>query len=271
MEKIVSIYCKDYPESIATKNLLKKKLEKENIKAIDEFSDKTDLLISIGGDGTFLEAIHELNFPKVKIAGINTGHLGFFQEIIPEKIDEFIYNYKNENYEVQELSPVLGIIQTKKESYSILGLNEIVVRNSESKPLHMNISIGGEYIEKFNGDGVLVSAPAGSTGYNYSLGGSIIDPRLNLLQLTPIAPMNTSAYRSFTSSILLPPDLSLGIIPKPRFRDKTYESNFEISYDGIKEVYEDIEEISLSLSKSKINLLRFPNYDFWTKVKNKLL
>ena len=62
-------------------------------------------------------------------------------------------------------------------------------------------------------NGLLVSTPAGSTAYNYSLGGSIVDPRLRLLQATPIAPMNTTAYRSFTSSILLPPDLSMEVKP----------------------------------------------------------
>ena len=68
----------------------------------------------------------------------------------------------------------------------------------------------GVSIEKFSGDGILVATSAGSTAYNYSLGGSIVDPRLKLLQVTPIAPMNTTAYRSFTSSILLPSDLTIG-------------------------------------------------------------
>ena len=87
------------------------------------------------------------------------------------------------------------------------------IKGSDSYSIHLNISIGGSFIERFSGDGLLIATPAGSTAYNYSLGGSIVDPRLKILQVTPIAPMNTTAYRSFTSSILLPSDLSLGVVP----------------------------------------------------------
>ncbi len=112
----------------------------------------------------------------------------------------------------------------------------------------------------------MIASPAGSTAYNYSLGGSIVDPRLRLLQVTPIAPMNTTAYRSFTSSILLPSDLSLGIVPDYRKDDKTY-----IITDGNETEYKRVSNIRIGFSDKVIKLIRFEGYDFWNKVKSKFL
>ena len=115
-------------------------------------------------------------------------------------------------------------------------------------------------------DGILIGTSSGSTAYNYSLGGSIVDPRLNLLQVTPIAPMNTTAYRSFTSSILLPYDLDLEIVPH-----KLRSKRITITNDGIFNVYSGVSGIKASVVKNAVNLLRLDTYDFWNKVKTKLL
>ena len=96
--------------------------------------------------------------------------------------------------------------------------------------------------------------------------GGIVDPRLNLLQLTPLAPMNTTAYRSFTSSIILPPDLSIRINP-----EYNGDRGLLIVPDGMEYLHNGPEEIFLEFSESIVKLLRFENYDFWTKVKSKFL
>ena len=80
-------------------------------------------------------------------------------------------------------------------------LNEITVKSVLPKPVHIDIYIGNQFIETFSGDGILAATSAGSTGYNYSLGGAIMDPRLSNIQLTPIAPISSTAYRAFTSSL----------------------------------------------------------------------
>ena len=148
-----------------------------------------------------------------------------------------------------------------------VGLNEVLIKGNASYSIHLNISIGGSFIERFSGDGLLIATPAGSTAYNYSLGGSIVDLRLKLLQVTPIAPMNTTAYRSFTSSILLPSDLSLGVVP-----DMENDMNrLCIVYDGRSEEYRNVREIEVCFAETSISLMRFENYDFWTKVKSKFL
>lgn len=268
MSKKIYIYSNDSVVSKKTEQKLRHKLDKSGFYLLNEFTEDADLLVCIGGDGTFLEAIHKFNFPSMPIIGINTGHLGFFQEILPSQLDDFIFKYSQSRYAIQHLSTVSVAIKTCDGVYNHVGLNEVVIKGNSTYSIHLNISIGGSFIERFSGDGLLIATPAGSTAYNYSLGGSIVDPRLNILQVTPIAPMNTTAYRSFTSSILLPSDLSLGVVP-----DMAEDESNVISVvcDGYTTEYNNIKSIEVAFSDISVNLLRFEDYDFWTKVKNKFL
>lgn len=267
MDKKIFIYTNDRETSKKTEKKLKQKLDKSGFVLLPEYSDEADLLVCIGGDGTFLEAIHRFDFPAMPTIGINTGHLGFFQEIMPSMLDDFIFNYTQGRYSIQQLSTVKVRVTTEAGTGEHVGLNEVLLKGNSTYSIHLNISIGGSFIERFSGDGLLIATPAGSTAYNYSLGGSIVDPRLNLLQVTPIAPMNTTAYRSFTSSILLPSDLSLGVVP-----DMEEEMNrLCVVYDGRTVEYQNVKEIEFSYSDIHVNLMRFENYDFWTKVKSKFL
>ena len=265
-KRIICICTNDTPVSLDTKKLLTEKLYKSGFLVSEEYTDKAELIVCIGGDGAFLHALHTFDFPHIPFIGINTGHLGFFQEIQPEQLDEFIFNYKQGKYTLQPLSTVKALVYLGKERIEHRALNEIVIKSSGSYAIHLNISIGGSFIERFSGDGILVATSAGSTAHNYSLGGSIVDPRIKLLQITPIAPMNTTAYRSFTSSILLPSDLDVGIIPEFGKR-----RSICVAVDGIEYEYDNIGGIDLTFSNTFVNLLRFEGYDFWNKVKTKFL
>ncbi len=267
MDRKIYIYANESETSKRTKRKLRQKLDASGFAVLPKYYDDAELLVCIGGDGTFLEAIHKFNFPQMPIIGINTGHLGFFQEIMPNKMDDFIFNYTQEKYSIQDLSTVKIIIHSEGQKYEHIGLNEVAIKGDSTYAIHLNISIDGSFIERFSGDGLLIATPAGSTAYNYSLGGSIVDPRLNILQVTPIAPMNTIAYRSFTSSILLPSDLSLGIVPDM----DTAKGELAIVCDGYTYKYTNIEKIDVSFSDTHVHLMRFEDYDFWTKVKSKFL
>ena len=113
---------------------------------------------------------------------------------------------------------------------------------------------------------MLISTPMGSTAYNYSAGGSIVDPSLNLLQLTPIAPMNTNAYRSFTSSIILPTTSTIVISPEFEFEDTIL-----IVADGTQYKFDQIEQVKIYKSNKKVKLLRLDGYEFWNRVSEKFL
>lgn len=265
-KKLINIFTNETEVSLETQSELTKLLIDRGYTVTEEYSPEAKLIICIGGDGALLETVHSCDFPECPIVGINTGHLGFFQEISPENLEKFIHDYETGQYSVQKLSTVSAKVTTSDDTiYSHIGLNEIVIKGRQSYAVHLYICIDDEPIEKFSGDGILVATSAGSTAYNYSLGGSIVDPRLKLLQVTPIAPMNTTAYRSFTSSILLPSELSIGIVPE-------YDENkIFLMNDGIQTGYSNVKHIAVTASDTTVQLLRFKDYDFWNKVKTKFL
>ncbi len=264
--KGICIHSNETDASKKTFEELSAKLKKKGYVLNDTIENNTGLLICIGGDGAMLDALHKFNFPKVPVIGINTGHLGFFQEVESHKLDEFISNYETGKYRLQPLTTVEAIVVSKTgERSTIKALNEIIIRSDNYLSAHLALSIDGSFIENFSGDGLVIATSAGSTAYNYSIGGAIVDPRLDLLQVTPIAPMNTTAYRSFTSSILLPHDLHLDVVPI------SHGEATNILSDGECTTFDDVESIKVGVSETEINLLRFETYDFWNKIKTKFL
>ncbi|MDR3306026.1 MAG: NAD(+)/NADH kinase [Clostridiales Family XIII bacterium] len=246
--------------------LLARKLEAAGYEALADQAQGAELVVCVGGDGSFLQALESFGFPDIPFVGINTGHLGFFQELGEDDIDSFIEQYRGGAYVRQTYRTVSGTIDYRGGRLERRGLNEFVVRGSGSRLAHFDIYIGENFIEKFSGDGVVVSTPAGSTAYNYALGGSIVDPRLSLLQLTPIAAVNNSAYRSFTSGILLPADLTIGIYP-----EGASAREILAAVDGNEIRLEDVRGIRIGLGEGVVTLLRFKDYHFWNTVKQKLL
>ena len=177
MKDNMLIYCSDTEASLRTSEALIPTLRSAGITISPSLTDDVDLIVCIGGDGTFLEAIHHFDFPEVPFIGINTGHLGFFQEMMPDMLDDFITNYREEKYSLQPMHTVQALVTSGGRTDEYVGLNEVIICSASTHSVHLNISIGGSFIERFSGDGVLIATPAGSTAYNYSLGGSIVDPR----------------------------------------------------------------------------------------------
>ena len=266
MKRVITINSNNLEKSIQTKELLTKKLLENNFLVSSKVEKNTELIISIGGDGSFLKTVQDFEFPSIPMLVINTGHLGFFAEFDPEEIDEFINLYKNKDFIVQEVHPLKASICTKESSKDIHAVNEIVIKSVCSRTLHLDLRVNENKIQNFSGDGMLISTPMGSTGYNYSAGGSIIDPSLDILQLTPLAPMNTIAYRSFTSSIVLSAKSTINIVPEYRF-----ENSILVVVDGNEYRFNDITDINIVRSDKKLKLLRQSDFEFWKRASEKFL
>ncbi len=266
MKKTIFIVYNDYASSAAIAEQLKQKLTKADFIIHSTYTGKEDLVITIGGDGSFIKTMHDFDFPPVPIVGINTGHLGFFQDIVPEKLDLFIECYQNGNFTIQEILPLAAMVYYKDTRLSMKVVNDIVLRSSMGKTVHLNLSINGNFIECFRGDGLIISSTAGSTAYNYSAGGSIVDPSIKTLQITPLAPLNTNAYRSFTTSIISSYDSDIVISPDANYCDYT-----SVIRDGVQKYYSGLREIVVTTCKQPIHLVRMKNYEFWNKVTDKFL
>ena len=246
--------------------LLSSKLISNGFNVLSDFDKSCDLVISIGGDGSFLKIVHALQYPKCIFTGINTGHLGFFQDTLPSEIDYLIDCIKNQNYEIQKIVPLKAKIKTKLRDFDVYSINEFAIKGYKNKTVHLDLSIDSNHIESFSGDGLIISSSTGSTAYNYSASGSIIDTRLNIIQVTPIAPLNSNSYRSLTSSIILPFKSKVRITPENQYQNTTIFLSDAIQYK-----YEKLYDIEISYSKYKIELLRLEKYRFWKKVKEKFL
>ena len=267
MSRKVFVFCNRKNSSLAVYDKLVALLRHRGHEVLPEYSDDAELLICIGGDGTFLSFVHKCGFPSAPILGINTGHLGFFQEASTRDLETTISDIESGKYAIQNIKPVKARIVAREREFIRVGINEIVVRGTYSHSTHFSVSIHDTKIQNFSGDGILVASAVGSTAYNYSLGGSLVSPDLDALQLTPIAPMSTNAYRSFRSSILLPASDTVTI----RGIGRSSGGAILMSFDGRTHEFSNVEYIEISQSEDVIHLIRQPGYDYWNKISSKLL
>lgn len=264
--KIINLISNKNFESKTTSKQLTERLVDRGYVVTDKYNNEAELNICVGGDGAFLRAVHRNKFPSIPFIGINTGHLGFFQEILPENIDEFVDNYTSGNYLVEEMLLVDAQIQTKNKTYNLTGVNEIVIKAVKSKVIHLEVNIDGNHLQRFSGDGIIVSTPSGSTAYNFSSGGCIIYPSLNTLQITPLSPISSKAYRSLPNSAVVPGDLIISIKPEFRYTNSTLLVN-----DGMEFKYDNISNINLKISDKKIYKLNFNKDMYWSNLRSKFL
>lgn len=265
-EKIINIISNSNFESRKTTLNLINLLKDRGFSPTTDFNNKAELTICVGGDGAFIKAIHKNNLSQIPMVGINTGHLGFYQEISPKYISKFIEDYVSGNYAIEELRLVGAEVFTKNKSYILTGLNEIVFKAQHSKVIHLNVFINRNHLEKFSGDGILVSTPSGSTAYNFSSGGSIVHPSLNVLQMTPLSPVSSVAYRSISSSIIIPGNFIISLVP-----EKRYANSNLILVDGLEHSFAGLKKINLRLSNKTIKKLVLSEDNYWDNLKSKFL
>lgn len=265
-KRIINIISNRNYESRSTKIKLMDILQEKGFEPTEEYNPNAELNICIGGDGAFLRAIHRHKFPETPFIGINTGHLGFFQEVSPSNIKEFVERYSENNYTVEEMYLVEAVVCTKKKCFTLTGINEIVIKGIKSKVVHLTMYVDDNHLQKFSGDGVIISTPSGSTGYNFSTGGSIIYPTIQTLQITPMSPISSKAYRSLPTSIIIPGELPIQI--KPEFR---YENSILIVNDGMEFRYDDIIDISLRVPDKRIYKINLNKNTYWDNLKSKFL
>jgi len=259
----VKIYSNDNTESNDTLLKLKRVLAKNNFIISDT---DYDIAIAIGGDGSFLRMVKSENYNSNLIyVGINAGTLGFLQEIKISDIDYFIECLNENKYLLDKVGVQETSIYTSDNEYLYCSLNEIVIREKDLNTVFLNISINDNILEKYVGDGILIATSVGSTAYNLSFGGSIVNNTLHTLQITPIAPLNSKAYRSLLNSIIIPEKTAIKIIPVNNKVDLL------LSIDGENKIMNNVKYIDTKVDDKRLQFLRLENYSFWEKVNDKFL
>ena len=144
--------------------------------------DGSDLIVTLGGDGTLLSGIDEAMRLNVPMLGVNLGHVGFLTEIEPDQIEGTVWRLAAGDYRVERR------MLLQASGYGMYGLNEATVTRSQASTriLTMTVYLNGRVIQRLAGDGLIIATPTGSTGYSMSAGGPLVTPGVDLMLLTPI-------------------------------------------------------------------------------------
>ena len=263
MIKNIKLFVNRNDKSLETANLIKAKLISNGFIIDDE---NYDLAIAVGGDGSFLRMVKENNFNSdIYYIGINSGTLGFMQEVKVEEIDKFIDELKNNKYKVEEIGIQETIVNSKDSSSRFYSLNEIIIRDKNLKVVKLDINIDKDLLERFLGDGILIASSSGSTAHNLSYGGSIVYNTFTSLQITPMGPINSKVYRSLINSVIVPDKKEIILKPEENHKDLI------VTVDGENNFYNKVDNIITKIDDKKIKFLRLSHYNFPEKINEKLL
>ncbi len=259
--KKIALLASRNPKSEAVSKELWTKLKEANFILTPK---NPDIVISIGGDGMLLSAFHKYEklIDRVRFVGIHTGHLGFYTDYRDFEVDKLIENLKLDTG-ARVSYPILNV-KVKVTDGRIVearALNEATVKRL-SKTMVADIIINNVPFERFRGDGISVSTPTGSTAYNKSLGGAVLHPTIEALQIAEVASLNNRVYRTLGSSVVVPKKDKIVIEPK-------HSDRYSIAVDNKTFVYDSIESIEYQIDNSKIHFVATPSHtSFWNRVKD---
>ena len=148
------------------------------------------VMVCYGGDGTLLEGVHRLDGEDIPVVGINGGHLGFLALAPRENVEE-VFDFiaaQNLHFESRSMLQVEGVFEG--EERVLYALNEVAVQRLGATMISIEARIDGDSVSTYNGDGVIISTPTGSTAYSLSAGGPIVAPECGCFLITPLAPHN---------------------------------------------------------------------------------
>lgn len=187
--------------------------------------------IVLGGDGTLLKAAGDLMEREIPLLGVNLGTLGYLAEVEIGNIEQALEKLLGGAYMKEARMMLAGdVFHAGKRLAHEFALNDIVISRCGSlQILHFNIYVNGRFLNGYGADGIIVATPTGSTGYNMSAGGPIVEPGASLVLLTPICPHTLN-----TRSIVLSPEDEV-TIEIPEGRDKAVQT-VEASFDGTHKV-----------------------------------
>lgn len=229
--------------------------------------DQPDIVVSVGGDGTLLYAFHRYRsrLNKTAFVGVHTGHLGFYADWVPGEIEKLVIAIAKTPYQVVEyplLEVIIRYIDGGKEA-RYLALNECTVKSVVGS-LVMNLEIKGQRFETFRGDGLCISTPTGSTAYNKALGGAILHPSLEAIQIAEMASINNRVFRTIGSPLVLPNHHTCLLKP-------VNDVDFHITIDHLTLLHKDVKSIQCRVANEKIRFARFRPVPFWKRVRDSFI
>lgn len=219
-----------------------------------------DFALSLGGDGTFLTTAALVGHLDIPILGINCGHLGYLAEVQIEEVEEVLDLLINNNYTIEQRRMLEVTCPYEGKIASPYALNEVgILKSGLSSMITIEVSINGEFLHNYKADGLLIATPTGSTAYNLSVGGPLLDPQVHAIILSPVA----------THSLNIRPLVVLDD-SKIDIKVSSRNSNFLLSVDGRSQVLKQDICLHIERSQRKIKLVRIDGQTFMQSLKDKL-
>jgi len=238
--------------------------ELENIGEFSDFKsfqEKTDIALSVGGDGTFLKSVLFIRDSGIPVLGLNMGRLGFLANINKEKIREAFYKLKNREYTFNERS----LLQVDSEE-NLFGdenfaLNELTLHKKDSASMiSIEVDVNKEYLNTYWCDGLIISTPTGSTAYSLSCGGPIITPGCLVHIITPIAPHNLNVR-----PVVIPDHFPIKVSAEGR------DSMYLLTLDSRSEFIRHDCILYIKKADFTVKVIEFDDYTFLDTIRDKLL
>ena len=222
-----------------------------------------EMLLSVGGDGTFLRAVTYVRNSGIPILGINAGRLGFLANVQQENIETFLQLVLEKKYKISKRTLLSLKCSPKVDSINEINfaMNEVTVsRKDTTSMITIETFLNDEYLTSYWADGLIISTPTGSTGYSLSCGGPILTPDASSLVITPIAPHNLNAR-----PIVIPDNTTLKLKITGR------EENYLVSLDSRIAAVKNESVLTIKKTPFKINMVEISEETFLKTLRKKLL
>lgn len=227
----------------------------------DDDNFTADMVISIGGDGTFLKAAKRVGSKNIPILGINTGRLGFLADVSPEEMEETLAEIHTEHYTVEERSVLQLICGDKHLQASPYALNEIaILKRDSSSMISIRTAINGAFLTTYQADGLIIATPTGSTAYSLSVGGPIIVPHSKTIAITPVAPHSLNVR-----PIVICDDWEITLDVESR------SHNFLVAIDGSSETCKETTQLTIRKAPYSIQVVKRYHHVFFDTLRSKMM
>ncbi|MCL2596985.1 MAG: NAD kinase [Paludibacter sp.] len=248
-------------ENIFYDYLLKQNIKVQQFTTIGESNFTADLVLSFGGDGTFLKTAAIVGNKQIPILGINVGRLGFLTDLSGREIKDMFQIIENQNFEVEQRT-VIEVKNSKNISLKMpFALNEVaVMKQDSSSMISIKARINGELINTYRADGLIVATPTGSTAYSMSVGGPIVVPQAANFIISPIA------SHSLNVRPLIIPDLW-----EIELTIDSRSNSYLAALDGRSKIFKTHTKLIISRAPHKILIAKQKGRSFFDTIKGKLM
>ena len=263
IDSVVAFLHENHCRLVVHRNISCESTDIQRFESYDELRQigNVDFMVSIGGDGSFIDAANLIGDLGIPLVGINTGRIGFLSAIKKDNFETCIRMILDKQYtlESRSLLHIEGSEPLSLDTHFVV--NDVTIRATDSDSINaISVSTGGQHINTYWADGLIVATPTGSTAYSMSCGGPILHPQTDVVVLTPIASHSLSVR-----PLVIPASQTLDITVQGR------GGKYSLCVDTQRLILSDNVKLHISKEQFTIRTVLFDNANFYATIREKLL